>query len=138
MIGSQVMRCVCGSTGLPSKSVTRTESLVSTASSPSPRKKTSRVCCKIGGTSEATKYSPSPRPMTTGGPWRTAMMVSASSVEMMESAKMPRRSRTAKETAFSKESSVFRYSSTRCATTSVSVSVTKRWSVLRRRSLSWM
>ena len=57
--------------------------------------------------SEATKNSPSPRPMTTGGPSRTAMIVSGSSAEMIESAKMPRSSRTARRTAFSKESSVF-------------------------------
>ena len=46
MIGSHVIRCCFGSTTLPSKSVTRTESFVRTAISRSPRKKTSRVCCE--------------------------------------------------------------------------------------------
>ena len=31
-----------------------------------------RVCCKIAGMSEATNDSPSPRPITTGGPKRAA------------------------------------------------------------------
>ena len=42
--------------------------------------------------SEATKNSRSPRPMTTGGPCRTAIIVSGSSALMIESAKMPRSS----------------------------------------------
>ena len=38
------------------------------ATSPSARKNMSRVWLRMAGTSEATKYSPSPSPMTTGGP----------------------------------------------------------------------
>ena len=41
---------------------------VSTATSPSARKNMSRVWLRIAGTSDATKYSPSPNPTTTGGP----------------------------------------------------------------------
>jgi hypothetical protein len=91
---------------------------------------------EIGGISEATKNSRSPRPITTGGPWRTAMIVSGSSELMIDNAKMPRSSRTAERTACSNEESCLRYSSIRWAMISVSVSVTKRWSDLRRRSLS--
>ena len=36
----------------------------------------SRVWLRIAGTSEATKYSPSPRPTTTGGPERAATILS--------------------------------------------------------------
>ena len=37
-----------------------------------------RVWCRMPGTSEATKYSPSPTPMTTGGPERAATILSGS------------------------------------------------------------
>ena len=43
--------------------------------SPSARKNMSRVWLRMAGTSEATKYSPSPRPMTTGGPSRAATIL---------------------------------------------------------------
>ena len=41
------------------------------------------------GTSEATKYSPSPTPMTTGGPKRAATILSGSAEERTPSAKAP-------------------------------------------------
>ena len=76
--------------------------------------------------SEATKYSPSPRPTTTGGPLRTATILNGSSAESITSAKRPFNRAIARRTAPSSPSS--RHSrSTRWATTSVSVSVAKVW-----------
>ena len=46
--------------------------------SPSARKNMSRVWLRMAGTSEATKYSLSPRPMTAGGPERAATILSGS------------------------------------------------------------
>ena len=69
--------------------VSRTPSAVSTAISPSARKNMSRVWLRIAGTSEATKYSLSPRPITTGGPERAATILSGSEREMTASAKTP-------------------------------------------------
>jgi hypothetical protein len=41
-------------------------SAVSSTTSPSSRKTTRRVCSSIAGMSDATKFSPSPRPRTMG------------------------------------------------------------------------
>ena len=49
----------------------------------------SRVWLRMAGTSEATKYSPSPRPTTTGGPERAATILSGSLREMTLSANTP-------------------------------------------------
>ena len=76
-----------------------------TAISSSPRKTTSRVWLRIAGMSEATKNSPSPRPTTIGGPFRTATIFSGSSAEIRTSAKRPRISSSARRTAFSRPSS---------------------------------
>ena len=76
--------------------------------------------------SDATKNSPSPRPTTIGGPLRTATIFSGSSAEISTSANSPRISSSARRTAFSRPSS-FISRSTRCATISVSVSVTNLW-----------
>ncbi len=58
---------LCGRvTGLPSRVNTSTFSRLRRATSPSSRKSILRVCARIAGTSEATKLSPSPRPMTSG------------------------------------------------------------------------
>mgnify|MGYP002141066409 CR=1 FL=1 len=46
--------------------MTRTRFRVSCARSPSSRKITRRVCGKIAGTSDAIRFSPSPRPSTSG------------------------------------------------------------------------
>ena len=61
-----------------------------------------RVWWRMPGTSEATKYSPSPTPMTTGGPERAAMILSGSAEERMPSAKAPVRRLTAARTASSR------------------------------------
>jgi hypothetical protein len=72
--------------------------------------------------SDATKNSPSPNP-TIGGPLRTATILSGSSAEMSTSANRPRISRSARRRRC--QAVVFISRSTRCATISVSVSVTK-------------
>ena len=99
---------------------------VMTAISSSPRNTTSRVWLRIAGMSDATKNSPSPRPTTIGGPLRTVTIFSGSSAEISTSANRPRISSSARRTAFSRPSS-FISRSTRCATISVSVSVTNLW-----------
>ncbi len=63
-------RCTSRSTGASSASNTRTDSRVISAVSPSSRKTTRRVACTIAETSEATKFSPSPRPTSSGQPMR--------------------------------------------------------------------
>ena len=52
---------------------TRTDSRVTSAVSPSSRKITWRVACRIADTSLAMKFSPSPRPTSSGQPMRAAM-----------------------------------------------------------------
>ena len=49
----------------------------------------SRVWLRMAGTSEATKYSPSPRPITTGGPERAATILLGSLREITLSANTP-------------------------------------------------
>src|SRR5579862_9189700 len=68
MMGSHRMCETWRFTARPLKSVRCTPSRVRIAMSPSARKNMSRVWLRIAGTSDATKYSPSPRPTTTGGP----------------------------------------------------------------------
>jgi hypothetical protein len=65
--------------GAPSKSVRVTPAGVRMATSPSLRKWMLRVWWRMPGTSEARKYSPSPMPMTAGGPKRAATSLSGSS-----------------------------------------------------------
>src|ERR1035438_9948552 len=71
------------------------------ASSPSARKWMLRVWWSMPGTSEARKYSPSPRPRTAGGPKRAATSLSGSLAERTPMAKAPVRRRTARRTASS-------------------------------------
>ncbi len=89
MMGSHRMWETWRLTGRPSKSVRCTPSGVRTAMSPSARKNMSRVWLRMAGTSEATKYSPSPRPMTTGGPERAATILFGSELAMTASANTP-------------------------------------------------
>ena len=112
-------------TGRPSKSLSRTPSGVSTAMSPSARKNMSCVWLRMAGTSEATKYSLSPMPITTGGPERAATILFGSEREITASAKTPVSSLTAPRTASSRLP--LKCFSTRWAMTSVSVSVLKTW-----------
>ena len=76
--------------------------------------------------SDATKYSSLPRPTTTGGPLRTVTIVSGSSAEIRTSANRPRSCFSARRTAAASPSPRLSFS-TRCATISVSVSVTNLW-----------
>ena len=99
---------------------------VTTAISRSSRNTTSRVWLRIAGTSEATKYSPSPMPTTIGGPLRTVTSFSGSSADSSTSANSPRTRFIARSTAFSRPS-FFHSFWTRCATTSVSVSDSNLW-----------
>ena len=55
----------------------------------------SRVWLRMAGTSEATKYSLSPMPITTGGPLRAATIFSGSAREITASANTPASSATA-------------------------------------------
>ena len=57
---------------------------------------------RIAGTSEATKYSPSPRPITTGGPERAATILLGSELAIIPRAKTPVRSFTAFRAASSR------------------------------------
>ena len=70
--------CTSRSTWSPCVSNTRTCSRVTSAVSPSSRKITLRVACTIAETSLATKFSPSPRPTSSGQPMRAAIMRSGS------------------------------------------------------------
>ena len=65
---------LCGFSGKGSalKSVRVTPEGVRMATSPSARKWMLRVWWRMPGTSEARKNSPSPKPMTAGGPMRAA------------------------------------------------------------------
>ena len=65
MIGSQTMRVTGRSTGRPASVESRTPLRPTTAISSSSSTITSRVWERMAGMSEATKYSPSPSPMTT-------------------------------------------------------------------------
>ncbi len=82
------------------------------------------------GTSEATNDSPSPTPITTGGPKRAATILSGSAADSTPSAKAPVSRFTARRTATSSAmgspaaSASFCTCSIRCAMISVSVSVT--------------
>ena len=134
MMGSHRMCEIWRFTGRPSKSPSRTPAGVSTAMSPSPRKNMSRVWLRMAGTSEATKYSLSPMPITTGGPLRATTILCGSPREMTASANTPVRSWTAFRTASSRFPS--KYFSTRCAMTSVSVSVLKTCPSVSSRCLS--
>ncbi len=60
-----------------------------------------RVWCRIPGTSEATKDSPSPTPTTAGGPLRAVTMVSGASAEITLIAYAPVNLRAARRTASS-------------------------------------
>ena len=101
------------------------------ATSPSARKYIMRVWCRMPGTSEATNDSPSPTPITAGGPLRAVTIVSGASAEITLMAYAPVNLRAARRTASSSnmvlpEFSAERIScSMRWAMTSVSVSVTK-------------
>ena len=85
------------------------------------------------GTSEATKDSPSPTPITTGGPERAAIILFGSAAERTPSANAPVSRFTARRTASSSmiglpaASASFCTCSIRCAMISVSVSVTNLW-----------
>jgi hypothetical protein len=83
----------------------------------------SRVWLRMAGTSEAAKYSPLPRPITTGGPSRAATILFGSWRLSTARANTPRSCLTAQRTALSRLPS--KYFSTRWAMTSVSVSVRK-------------
>ena len=67
----------------------------------------SRVWPRIAGTSDATKYSSLPRPITTGGPSRAATILYGSRRQSTESAKTPRNCFTAWRTACSRLPSKF-------------------------------
>ena len=127
MIGSHSTRCVAFETGVPAKSENSTPWRVMTAISSSPRNTTSRVWLRIAGVSDATKNSFSPIPTTIGGPLRTAMIFSGSSVEIATNAKSPRMCRSARRAASSSLWSDPISCSIRCAMISVSVSVTNVW-----------
>ena len=62
-----------------------------------------RVWWRMPGTSEARKNSPSPMPMTAGGPMRAATRVSGAWAERTPMAKAPVRRLTARRTASSRE-----------------------------------
>ena len=85
----------------------------------------SRVWLRMAGTSEATKYSLSPMPMTTGGPLRAATIFSGSAREITASANTPASSATAARTASSRLPA--KCFSIRWAMISVSVSVRNTW-----------
>jgi hypothetical protein len=93
--------------------------------SPSARKNMSRVWLRMAGTSDATKYSPLPRPITTGGPSRAATILFGSGARGPPARTRRAACLTAARTACSRLPS--KYFSTRCAITSVSVSVLKTW-----------
>src|SRR6266851_5089689 len=124
-MGSQVMRWIFRGRGLPLKSERVTPEVVRTASSPSARKWMLRVWWRMPGTSEARKNSPSPRPMTAGGPMRAATSLLGSLAERTPMAKAPVRRWTARRTASSKTvpGVCLISSSMRWAMISVSVSV---------------
>ena len=82
MIGSHGIRVGCLSTAVPSKRRKVGPLPLTTTISPSSRKTTSLVWERIAGMSEATKYSPSPTPTTSGGPLRAATITSGSSAEI--------------------------------------------------------
>src|SRR5580704_13235028 len=109
-----------------SKSMSFTPWGVRMAISPSPRKKTLRVCSSSAGISLATKYSFSPRPTTIGGPIRAATIFCGSRAESATRAYAPVITFTVSRTAFSSGAS-FEYFSSRWAIISVSVSVWNLW-----------
>src|ERR1700687_2834651 len=74
MMGSQVMRWTFNGRAAPWKSVRVTPAGVRMATSPSWRKWMLRVWWRMPGTSEARKYSPSPIPITAGGPMREVVV----------------------------------------------------------------
>ena len=71
--------------------------------SPSARKYKLRVWCRMPGMSEAINDSPSPTPMTTGGPERAATILSGSAAERIPSANAPVSRFTATRTACSRQ-----------------------------------
>jgi len=80
---SQWMRWSSRSMGLPFKSVSLTPSRSEDGHVTVGEEVNVAGVVEIPGTSEATKYSPSPTPITTGGPERAAMILSGSAEERM-------------------------------------------------------
>ena len=76
--GDQSIRLGARFFSFPSRSVRRIPSAESSATSPSSMKITRRVACTIADTSEATKFSPSPSPISSGQPMRATTMRSGS------------------------------------------------------------
>src|SRR5216684_5543040 len=101
-MGSHWIRWIFRGRGLPLKSERVTPEVVRTASSPSARKWMLRVWWRMPGTSEARKNSPSPRPMTAGGPMRAATSLLGSCAERTPMAKAPVMRLTARLTASSR------------------------------------
>jgi hypothetical protein len=85
-IADQVMILGSRCLGRPSKSVIATASLVIVISSPSSMKRILRVSARIAVTSEAMKFSPSPRPMTIGDAFLAATSLVGSSSSMTTNA----------------------------------------------------
>ena len=102
----------------------RTPAASTRATSPSSRKTTSRVQGTSATGSEATKFSPRPRPRTIGGPERAATSTPGSRLDAMRTAYAPVSFLTAARTAASR--SPENAASISCAKTSVSVSLLKR------------
>ena len=90
---------------LPSLSRMRTLCARISATSPSSRNMKRRVTGSSAATSEATKFSSSPSPMTTGQPSRARMMRSGSCSLTTASAYAPSSSATVARTALNRSSS---------------------------------
>ncbi len=117
-------RC-SGSTRPPSRSVIVIDpGRISTTRSSS-RTTISRVCSRKAGMSEARKFSPSPRPTTSGLCRRAPTITSGSATRITTRARAPSASLITRRTASARSRSAI--SSIMCATTSVSVSEAKVW-----------
>ena len=90
MIGSQVIRCCLGSTILPSKSVTRTESFVKNRDlAVAEKENVTRVLQDRRNVGRDKKLAVAEADDDRRAPSRTEMIVSGSSTEMIDKAKMP-------------------------------------------------
>ena len=127
-LASQEISYCFGVTGLPSRSVISTDVGVIVTTSSWPSSIAFFVNSMKAATSDAIKFSPSPKPTTSGELRRTPTMTSGASAWIASKVNDPRKALTASRIAAVKSPlCALRRSLSKCATDSVSVSDENLW-----------